>query len=145
MASVSSLPGPALQASRSAVQAALAEHPEAEAHTTSKDGKASDDGSLEPGEIQEVDMQAQAETIRTVFSDAKNFNVKVALLTFPLPIFVQSAYLSLVHSTRSIPHGHFGSIRPQPRVGIYLRHHLLHSHKHPSRKRLARHWGGWRI
>jgi translation initiation factor 4E len=95
MASVSSLPGPALQASRSAVQAALAEHPEAEAHTTSKDGKAGDeDGSLEPGEIQEVDMQAQAETIRTVFSDSKNFNVKVRLLTFLLPIFVQSAYLS---------------------------------------------------
>ena len=87
MASVSSLPGPALQASRSAVQAALAEHAEAEAHTTSKDGKASDDGSLEPGEIQEVDMQAQAETIRTVFSDPKNFNVKVPLLTFLLPIF----------------------------------------------------------
>lgn len=142
MASVSSLPGPALQASRSAVQAALAEHPEAEAHTTSKVG---DDGSLEPGEIQEVDMQAQAETIRTVFSDSKNFNVKVPLSTFPLPIFVQSAYLSLVHSTRSIPHGHFGSIRPQPRVGIYLRHHLLLFHKHPSRKRLAPHWGGWRI
>jgi hypothetical protein len=86
MASVSSLPGSALQASRSAVQAALAEHPEAEAHTTSTDGKAGDDGSLEPGEIQEVDMQAQAETIRTVFSDPKNFNVKVRLLTFLLPI-----------------------------------------------------------
>jgi len=93
MTSVSSLPGPALQASRSAVQAALAEHPEAEAHTTSKDGEAGDDGSLEPGEIQEVDMQAQAETIRTVFSDSKNFNVKVPLLTFLLLAFVQSAYL----------------------------------------------------
>ena len=81
MASVSSLPGAALQASRAAVQAALAEHPDAEAHTTSKDGEAGDDGSMEPGEIQEVDMQAQAETIRTVFSDPKNFNVKVHLLT----------------------------------------------------------------
>ncbi len=79
MASVSSLPGPALQASRSAVQAALAEHPEAEAHTTTKNGEAGDDDSLEPGEIQEVDMQAQAETIRTVFSDSKNFNVKVLI------------------------------------------------------------------
>jgi translation initiation factor 4E len=77
MASVSSLPGPALQASRSAVQAALAEHPEAEGHPTAKDSEVGDDGSLEPGEIQEVDMQAQAETIRTVFSDPKNFNVKV--------------------------------------------------------------------
>jgi translation initiation factor 4E len=70
MTSVSSLPGPALQAARSAVQAALAEHPEV-------DGHVGDEGSPEPGEIQEVDMQAQAETIRTVFSDPKNFNVKV--------------------------------------------------------------------
>lgn len=77
MASVSSLPGLALQASRSAVQAALAEHPEAEGHPTAKDSEVGEDGSLEPGEIQEVDMQAQAETIRTVFSDPKNFNVKV--------------------------------------------------------------------
>jgi translation initiation factor 4E len=78
MASVTSLPGPALQASRSAVQAALAEHPEAEDHPTAKDSEVEDDGPLEPGEIQEVDMQAQAETIRTVFSDPKNFNVKVS-------------------------------------------------------------------
>jgi translation initiation factor 4E len=73
----SSLPGPAIQAARSAVQAALAEHPEADAHSITKDTKAGDEGSLEPGEIQEVDMQAQAETIRTVFSDPRNFNVKV--------------------------------------------------------------------
>jgi translation initiation factor 4E len=77
MASVSSLPGPALQASRSAVQAALVEHPEVESHSTAKDSEVVDNGPLEPGEIQEVDMQAQAETIRTVFSDPKNFNVKV--------------------------------------------------------------------
>ncbi|CAK5280250.1 unnamed protein product [Mycena citricolor] len=57
------LPGPALSASRAALSAALADQaPEAE--------------SLEPGEIQEVevDMQAQAEGIRTVFSDPTNFN-----------------------------------------------------------------------
>ena len=92
MASVSSLPGPALQASRSAVQAALAEHPEAEGHSTAKDSEVEDDGPLEPGEIQEVDMQAQAETIRTVFSDPKNFNVKVpfysiSFVLIRLPIF----------------------------------------------------------
>ncbi len=94
MASVSSLPGPALQASRSAVQAALAEHPEAEAHTGAKDGEAGDDRSLEPGEIQEVDMQAQAETIRTVFSDPKNFNVKVPCSPFYYLSLSSSAYLS---------------------------------------------------
>ena len=65
------LPGPALQASKAALTAALAEN--------AKNG----DESLEPGEIQEVDMQAQAETIRTVFSDPTNFNVKVSTLDSP--------------------------------------------------------------
>jgi translation initiation factor 4E len=82
MASVSSLPAPALQAARVAVRAAFDEHPEAEGHDTAKDTEAGDDGELEPGEIQEVDMQAQAETIRTVFSDPKNFNVKVRCTWF---------------------------------------------------------------
>jgi len=59
----SALSGPALLASRAALSAAKAEHLENEQP-------------LEPGEIQEVDMQAQAEGIRTVFSDPKNFNVK---------------------------------------------------------------------
>ncbi|ETW87274.1 hypothetical protein HETIRDRAFT_437834 [Heterobasidion irregulare TC 32-1] len=80
MTTVSSLPGPALQAARSAVQAALAEHPEANvpaslATSTIVEEKGTGDA-LEPGEIQEVNMEAQAETIRTVFSDPKNFNVK---------------------------------------------------------------------
>lgn len=89
MAAASSLPGPALQASRSAVQAALAEHPEADGHSATKDGQVGDEGSPEPGEIQEVDMQAQAETIRTVFSDPKNFNVKVLSIQLNRdPIFV---------------------------------------------------------
>lgn len=63
----SALPGPALQASRAAITAALAD-PQFSTDV---------DESLEPGEIQEVDMQAQAEDIRTVFSDPTNFNVKV--------------------------------------------------------------------
>jgi translation initiation factor 4E len=61
----STLPSAALQASRAAISAALA------------DQVTLDDDSLEPGEIQEVDMQAQADDIRTVFSDPTNFNVKV--------------------------------------------------------------------
>lgn len=68
MASASTLPGPAIQASKAALNAALAENE----IKTSKNG----DAPLEDGEIQEVDMQAQAENIRTVFNDAKNFNVK---------------------------------------------------------------------
>lgn len=62
---MASLSGQALQASRAALNAALA------------DNKDDVDSPLEPGEIQEVDMQAQAEGLRTVFSDPKNFNVKV--------------------------------------------------------------------
>ena len=73
MASVSSLPGPALQASKAALSAALAEN-QAKEDDKKTNGQ---EENLEPGEIQEVDMQAQAETIRTVFSDPKNFNVKV--------------------------------------------------------------------
>lgn len=64
----STLSGAALQASRAALSAALAEQPVP---------PIVDDESLEPGEIQEVDMQAQAEGIRTVFNDPTNFNVKV--------------------------------------------------------------------
>ncbi|KAJ7631018.1 eukaryotic translation initiation factor 4E class I [Roridomyces roridus] len=64
---MSMLSGPALTASRAALSAALADQAVA-VNTT--------DDSLEPGEIQEIDMQAQAEGIRTVFSDPTNFNVK---------------------------------------------------------------------
>lgn len=69
MASASTLPGPAMQASKAALNAALAEN-ELKAASNG-------DAPLEDGEIQEVDMQAQAENIRTVFNDPKNFNVKV--------------------------------------------------------------------
>jgi hypothetical protein len=69
MSATSTLTGQALQASRAALSAALADQ------AISTD----DEGLLEPGEIQEVevDMQAQAEGIKTVFSDPTNFNVKV--------------------------------------------------------------------
>ena len=65
----SSLPAPALQASKAALNAAL-----------------SDIESSDPDEAQEieVDMDLQAETLKTVFNDPKNFNVKVRV--FP-PLF----------------------------------------------------------
>uniref|UniRef100_A0A0W0G2F4 Putative translation initiation factor eIF4e n=1 Tax=Moniliophthora roreri TaxID=221103 RepID=A0A0W0G2F4_MONRR len=47
-----------------ALSAAIADHPEVE------------ESSMEAGEIQEVNMESQAESIRTVFSDPTNFNVK---------------------------------------------------------------------
>lgn len=70
MTSVSTLSGPALQASRAAISAALADQSSADSTV--------DEATLEPGEIQEVDMQAQAEGIKTVFNDPTNFNVKVS-------------------------------------------------------------------
>ncbi|KIY47031.1 eukaryotic translation initiation factor 4E class I [Fistulina hepatica ATCC 64428] len=68
----STLPAQALQASRAALTAALAD---ARAED-SKQANGDEQSEMEPGEIQEVDMQAQAEGIRTVFSDPTNFNVK---------------------------------------------------------------------
>ena len=68
----SSLPPPAAQASKAALSAALADKPDSEAAP----GEQSTE-SQEPGELPEVDMQAQAENIRTVFTDPTNFNVKV--------------------------------------------------------------------
>lgn len=59
----STLTGPALTASRLALSAAMADHPDIQ-----------EDSEL--GEIQEVNMESQAETIRTVFNDPTNFNVK---------------------------------------------------------------------
>lgn len=87
MASVSSLPAPALAASRAALNAAFADQqsaePAADSSNNGTDANVNGNGdsaeSLEPGEIQEVDMQAQAEGIRTVFSDPTHFNVKVRL------------------------------------------------------------------
>lgn len=99
MASSSSLPGPALHASQAAIKAAMAEHPEStmlkESETAEKEG-ANGDASIEPGEIQEVevDMQAQAETIRTVFSDPKTFNVKVRGFYASTPPSLPSFFVS---------------------------------------------------
>lgn len=66
------LSGPALAASRAALSAALADQDQ-----PGVPEPVLNEESLEPGEIQEVDMQAQAEGIRTVFNDPTNFNVKV--------------------------------------------------------------------
>lgn len=74
-----SLTGPALQASRAALSAALAEQSSQEERNDSD-------------EIQEIDMQGQAETIRTVFSDPTNFNVKVHIL----PLLSPSPMIPLV-------------------------------------------------
>ncbi|KAG6336940.1 hypothetical protein ID866_2134 [Astraeus odoratus] len=68
----STLSASSQQANKAALNAALAENPE---KSLGNNPKSAENGG-EPGEIQEVDMQAQAEGIRTVFSDPTNFNVK---------------------------------------------------------------------
>jgi translation initiation factor 4E len=71
MTTTSALTGPALHASRAALTAALAD--QSVSSSTAQE-------ELEPGEIQEIDMETQADSIRTVFSDPTNFNVKVRSL-----------------------------------------------------------------
>lgn len=70
MTTASMLTGSALQASKAAVNAALQDQSSAPELPEN----------LEPGEIQEIDMETQADSIRTVFSDPTNFNVKVCSL-----------------------------------------------------------------
>jgi len=93
----SSISGPALVASRAALNSALAEN-----------DNIAIDKVAEPGEIQEVevDMQAQADGIRTVFSDPTNFNVKVRYIPIDSHI-----YANISRSTPSSHHGHYGSTR----------------------------------
>lgn len=63
---MTALPASFQHANKAAIAAALAENSE------------SIGADVEPGEIQEVDMQAQADDIRTVFSHPTSFNVKVS-------------------------------------------------------------------
>lgn len=137
MAAVSSLTGPALQASRAALSAALADQPTNDA--------VGDDDSLEPGEIQELDMQAQAESIRTVFSDPTNFNVKVGLPSCILLDLYSHALLA--GSTRSTPPGRSGSIHLPPKAAICPRHQFLHFLKPLFLRHLVwlLHRAGWKI
>jgi hypothetical protein len=87
---MSSLPAQALQASRAAIMSALAEQPPKEP------ADVAEEYTTEPGEIQEIDMQAQAEGIRTVFNDPSNFNVKV------MPRMLRLARVSLIVGRRRL-------------------------------------------
>jgi translation initiation factor 4E len=82
MTTASMLTGPALQASRAALSAAMEDQ--------SVSSSAPED--LEPGEIQEIDMETQADSIRTVFSDPTNFNVKVCVYCRVLKFSVLSTF-----------------------------------------------------
>lgn len=118
----SSLPAPALQASKAALNAALSDIESSE---------------LDEGQEIEVDMALQAETLKTVFNDPKNFNVKVCVflrLFPPRPIraggFASSLpsvdlvtdhpgfFFHCTFSIRFIPHGRCGLTRLRLRVAI---------------------------
>jgi hypothetical protein len=68
-----SLPTPAAQASKAALSAAIAENGNGSGAPTGEEGEAQE---------LEVNMENQAEHIRTVFNDPTNFNVKVRTPTF---------------------------------------------------------------
>jgi len=158
MASASTLPAPALAASRAALNAAFADQQSAEAVKADADASANGTETnsnaesaevLEPGEIQEVDMQAQADGIRTVFSDATNFNVKVRLSSRSCKVSVHrltNLYLGQL-STLCTPRGLSGLILRPQRAVICRRHLYLGFPKPPCPRRLVRqsHWVGWKI
>lgn len=99
--------------------------------------------SLEPGEIAEVDMESQANGIRTVFSDPKNFNVKVcnvvSVICFSLPIN------SVRLSTRYIRRGHCGSTLRLPRAAICPKHRAPRCPQPLYHRRQEVHTAGWTI
>ncbi len=150
MASQPTLPASALQASKAALAAALAENPMKELGSTQNGESIS---ATEPGEIQEIDMQAQAENIRTVFSDAKNFNVKVRFLptddASPMFLVRDNILSQFLFSTHYTLHGPSGSTPLLQRAVIYLRHPCLPSLKHRCLRHLVgshpRHKVGWKI
>ena len=107
MTTASMLTGSALQASRAAVTAAMEDQ--------AVPSSAPED--LEPGEIQEIDMETQADSIRTVFSDPTNFNVKVCSLLQRVQVFrVKYNRFSILFT---LP-GLFGLIHLQARIAICL-------------------------
>lgn len=134
----SSLPPAALQASRAALSAALADQ------ESSGTNNAADEAQ-EEGEMQEVDMQAQAENIRTVFSDPANFNVKVR--TSSGLHSVANPDRVITQSTLSSLPGLCGSTLHRPKVEIFPKHPCPLSLKHQSSRLLApkRLRAGWRI
>ncbi|KAE9411050.1 eukaryotic translation initiation factor 4E [Gymnopus androsaceus JB14] len=95
----STLNGPALAATRAALSAAIADNTPADV----------DAESFEPGEIQEISMEAQAEGIRTVFSDPTNFNVKHPLYS-PWTLWFDSP----MTKNRNLPQTPISALPPTP-------------------------------
>ncbi|KIK59031.1 hypothetical protein GYMLUDRAFT_44768 [Collybiopsis luxurians FD-317 M1] len=98
----SSLTGPALAATRAALSAAMADNAAATANEN-------DAENTELGEIQEISMEAQAEGIRTVFNDPKNFNVKHPLFS-PWTLWFDSP----MTKNRNLPQTPSSAVPPTP-------------------------------
>eukprot|EP00918_Siedleckia_nematoides_P073090 GHVU01159553.1.p1 GENE.GHVU01159553.1~~GHVU01159553.1.p1 ORF type:complete len:320 (+),score=41.26 GHVU01159553.1:67-960(+) len=94
----STLNGPALAAARAALTAAMADNSDIP-----------DVESIEPGEIQEVNMEAQAEGIKTVFNDPTNFNVKHPLYS-PWTLWFDSP----MTKNRNLPQTPISALPPTP-------------------------------
>ena len=152
MASGSSLPGPALNAARAALNSALNEKdaeslspsPEPASsletvflttNTSGPNGATPVDDEAEEGEIQELDLAAHAEDIRTVFSDPTNFNVKVRPAFWPVSSHGIPIRTLRNASTLSTLRGPCGSILPPRKGGIFPRHRLSRRPPHRSRRR----------
>jgi hypothetical protein len=146
----STLPGPAAQASKAALQAALAEN--------EKNGATVPEGEEEGQEL-EFNMEKQADNIRTVFSDPTNFNVKVRrgdheLLLYPLELTdasigcISFSFLVRICSIHSIRPGLSGLTHQQRRAETCLRPlHFPPSPPHHCQGRPGQPppWAGWRI
>jgi len=122
VAMTSSLHGQALNASRAAIREAMADHPV-------------DEDSAELGELQEVNMEAQAEGIKTVFSDPKNFNVKVG--DYPFRFSSTWIISFLPPSILCIPHGPSGSTLLLQRIVIFPKPPFPCRPRLPCRRLLA--------
>lgn len=131
---MSILPAHSQNANKVALSAALAENPD----------NVSNGSDVEPGEIQEVDMQAQAEGIRTVFSHPTNFNVKVRKGNSH---HTAQFFISLHLSIPSTHLGPFGSIPLPQKAETFLKPPFLHSLKLLSLRPPVPllHRDGWRI
>jgi hypothetical protein len=136
MASTSPLPASALAASRAALNSALNEVADSEsiqdkpASSISIDTSPATiapkaDGEATPQSAQELNMEAQAEEIRTVFNDPERFNVKVGG-GIRRPRIVNSSH----NSTLCSPRGRCGSTPPLQKAAICPRLPVLHSPKH---------------
>jgi hypothetical protein len=126
--SSSTAPAPAIPAAAAAANEATLNQAMAAASiddkaTSSKDGSNEED--LEDGEIKDDEEEEEDDgRVKTVFDDARRFNVKVSWLAW---MHLGALAIHLHSSTHYIPNGH--SILTRPSQSYYpKRHHQLQLH-----------------